>query len=72
MKDGKGSNAMYGEIRKITFKDNATGITIPICKLFLAARKERNTHIAHNGGTITMNIENVKTIFNEIIKKIPW
>lgn len=56
----------------IDYLHNDLGITIPICKLFLAARKERNTHIAHNGGTITMNIENVKTIFNEIIKKIPW
>lgn len=30
MKDGKGANAMYGEIRKITFKDNATGINAQV------------------------------------------
>lgn len=48
------------------------GIDVPTCKLFLTARKERNKHIAHNGGAITMNIEDVKTIFIEIIMKITW
>lgn len=43
-----------------------------ICKLFLTARKERNTHIAHNGGTVSLGIDDVKSIFEEIIMKISW
>ena len=43
-----------------------------ICKLFLTARKERNTHIAHNGGTVSLGIDDVKSIFEEIIMKINW
>ena len=56
----------------IDYLHNELGITVSMCRLFLSARKERNTHIANNGGAITMNIEDIKTIFNEIIKKIHW
>lgn len=42
------------------------------CRLFLTARKERNTHIAHNGGFISLGINDVRSIFEDIIMKIRW
>lgn len=38
--------------------------------LILKAKNQRNKHIAHNGGKISMNIEDIKLIFENVIIRI--